>query len=288
MGAHDTLAKDVLEVLLDDLGTFVRECEVPAPAAQRADSYFAPDESALPALHALGLLGRMCLRPCVFDPFSDAPSPDELRESVRKLLNHQHGAKTAAPERLWLPCAGRPDAALRQFGFSPAPEWPRGFYALSEALPVTVVVLPELEDTPDTLALRLMSRNDSLTRAARTLRARTAEVPQGRRLFVAVVKWIHTWRGRGLRWEEDAMLDLTETEAFLERQFAAGMQQGMQQGLAPLLRLFSRRLQRALTDVERAVIIARLDTLGADRLGDVVLDLSAPELAAWLADPTSR
>jgi len=88
MGAHDTLAKDVLEVLLDDLGTFVRECEVPAPAAQRADSYFAPDESALPALNALGLLGRMCLRPCVFDPFSDAPSPDELRESVRKLLNH--------------------------------------------------------------------------------------------------------------------------------------------------------------------------------------------------------
>jgi isocitrate lyase len=54
------------------------------------------------------------------------------------------------------------------------------------------------------------------------------------------------------------------------------------------LRLFSRRLQRALTDVERAVIVARLDTLGADRLGDVVLDLSAPELSAWLADPAAR
>jgi hypothetical protein len=30
MGAHDTLAKDILELLLDDLGTFVREHEVPS------------------------------------------------------------------------------------------------------------------------------------------------------------------------------------------------------------------------------------------------------------------
>jgi hypothetical protein len=104
---------------------------------------------------------------------------------------------------------------LRQFRFTPASAWPTGFYALSEALPVTVVVLSELEDTPDTVALRLMSRSDSLNRALRTLRGRTADVPQGRRLFVAVVNWIHTSRGRGLRWEEDAMLDLTETEAFL-------------------------------------------------------------------------
>lgn len=295
MAAHDALAKDVLEVLLDDLGTFVRDCEVPAPASQRADAYFAPHAHAVPALRELGLLGRMCLRPCAFDPFYDPPSPEEVRESLRKLLNHRHGAKTAPPERLWLPCAGRPDAALRQFGFSAAPGWPAGFYALSEALPVTVVVLSELDDTIDTVALRLMGRREPLNRALRTLRGRTAEIPRGRRLFVAVVSWINTWRGRGLRWEEDAMLDLTETEAFLERQFAAGMQQGMQQGvqqgvqqgLAPLLRQFSRRLERVLSESERAVIVERLATLGADRVGDVVLDLSGPELSAWLADPAA-
>jgi hypothetical protein len=132
MGAHDTLAKDVLELLLDELGTFVREREVPAPASQRADSYFAPHANALPALQALGLLGRMCLRPCVFDPFSDAPTPEDVRESLRKLLNHQRAATTAAPERLWLPCAGRPDKALRQFRFALAAAWPKGFYELSE------------------------------------------------------------------------------------------------------------------------------------------------------------
>jgi hypothetical protein len=36
------------------------------------------------------------------------------------------------------------------------------------------------------------------------------------------------------------------------------------------------------------VVTARLSTLGADRLGDVVLDLSAPALAAWLADHDAR
>ena len=132
MGAHDTLAKDILEVLLDELGTFVREHEVPAPASQRADSYFAPRASALPALQQLGLLGRMCRRPCVFDPFSDAPTPEDVRESLRKLLNHQRAATTAAPERLWLPCAGRPDKALRQFRFALTAAWPKGFYELSE------------------------------------------------------------------------------------------------------------------------------------------------------------
>jgi flagellar biosynthesis/type III secretory pathway protein FliH len=73
-----------------------------------------------------------------------------------------------------------------------------------------------------------------------------------------------------------------------QRGVRQGMQQGLQQGLAPLLRQFSRRLDRALSEPERAVVIARLETLGADRLGDVVLDLSAPELARWLADPDAK
>ena len=67
-----------------------------------------------------------------------------------------------------------------------------------------------------------------------------------------------------------------------------GVLRGMQQGLAPLLRQFSRRLDRALTDDERAVVTVRLNTLGADRLGDVILDLSALDLSAWLADPAAR
>ena len=67
-----------------------------------------------------------------------------------------------------------------------------------------------------------------------------------------------------------------------------GIERGLSQGIAPLLRLTSRKLGRALTDDERRTLTARLDTLGPDRLGDAVLDLSADELARWIADPAAR
>ena len=60
---------------------------------------------------------------------------------------------------------------------------------------------------------------------------------------------------------------------------------GVQKGLVPLLRMFARRLGRPLTDHEAQTLAARLDSLGGDRLGDVVLDLDTAALRAWLADP---
>ncbi|MRG97449.1 hypothetical protein [Polyangium spumosum] len=62
-----------------------------------------------------------------------------------------------------------------------------------------------------------------------------------------------------------------------------GLEQGLQQGLAPLAHLFERRLRRPLTPHERATLAERLHQQGAERLGDVVLDLSPEDLATWLA-----
>lgn len=68
-----------------------------------------------------------------------------------------------------------------------------------------------------------------------------------------------------------------------------GLQQGQQQGQQmALLHQFARKLGRPLTSEERSRIVARIDTLGPDRLGDVILDLSPTALDAWLADPESR
>jgi hypothetical protein len=64
--------------------------------------------------------------------------------------------------------------------------------------------------------------------------------------------------------------------------------EAVQQGLQPLQHLFERRLCRRLTSSEQATLYERLATLGPDRLGDVVLDMDAATLAAWLADPSAR
>jgi predicted transposase/invertase (TIGR01784 family) len=63
-----------------------------------------------------------------------------------------------------------------------------------------------------------------------------------------------------------------------------GHEKGLEEGLAPLARLYERRLGRALAESEHAILRERLTTLGPDRLGDVVLDLSSEELGRWLAD----
>jgi hypothetical protein len=54
------------------------------------------------------------------------------------------------------------------------------------------------------------------------------------------------------------------------------------------LRLFARRLGRALSDAERATLEQRLEVLDDDRLDDLVLTSGADALAAWLADPSAH
>ena len=66
-----------------------------------------------------------------------------------------------------------------------------------------------------------------------------------------------------------------------------GRRDGVEKGLQPLQHLFERRRSRPLNPAEQAILRQRLATLGADRLGDVVLDLDAATLSAWLADPAA-
>ena len=150
--------------------------------------------------------------------------------------------------------------------------------------------------------LRLLAAELS-TATARELRRRARKDPRLAPLMHAVLEYL-----KGLMQVVPGgieMLDVsTEVKKYVEwlkrtgyrkgvregikRGELRGVQQGVQQGVAPLLRQFSRRLDRALSEHECAVVIGRLETLGADRLGDVVLDLSAPELARWLADPAAQ
>ena len=68
--------------------------------------------------------------------------------------------------------------------------------------------------------------------------------------------------------------------------FKQGIEKGSEKGLRQALtKRFGRRRKRHLAEHEQAMLARRLDTLGADRLRDVVLDLSAEALKAWMDDP---
>jgi hypothetical protein len=81
---------------------------------------------------------------------------------------------------------------------------------------------------------------------------------------------------------------MTEAERLMAEGKKQGVKQGVKRGLAPLVSQIQRRLGRDLANAEKATLSKRLTKLGPDRLGNVVLDLSAQELDAWLADPNAK
>jgi hypothetical protein len=76
-----------------------------------------------------------------------------------------------------------------------------------------------------------------------------------------------------------------EAVELMEKENAQIRAEGMREGMAPLLRQFQRKLARTLTAAEQQTLLERLSTVGAERLGDLVLDLDGPALDRWLRDP---
>jgi hypothetical protein len=245
---------------------------------------FEPDPSRDAARRALGLVGDMTARCCLFDPFHEAPDVAQVRACLRKLLNHRHARSLGlhpAAEVSWLPCGGRPDAALAALRFTPSPGWPSGFYDLGPALPLVIVVLAELPETPDTLALRLMGAGPTLRRAITDLQG----TPAGpvRDALVRRVAELH--HDRGVR-DPDAPEDedeLVRSLPFVEELERRCREEGRTEGtLLALVRIVERRLRREVSASEREALGARLDQLGDASL-DAALDLDPAALVRWIA-----
>ena len=83
----------------------------------------------------------------------EAPALKAQRADVMFEPDPSHDAHRRA---LGLLGGGRPNSALSSLRFTPSPSWPRGFYDLGVALPLSIVVLSELPETSDTLAFRMM------------------------------------------------------------------------------------------------------------------------------------
>lgn len=288
----DTLAKEILDLLLHDLGRLEREVEVPAPPSQRADVMFVPDPRRTAERRALGLIGRMTETAVLFEPFHEAPGVEDVLACLRKILNHRHARSLSqrdGAEQSWLLCGGRPDGALIAFRATPSVGWPRGFYDLGSALPLGLVVLSELDDSDYTLPLRLMGAGATLRAALRALRTHYGALPRGRALFAEVVQVLLAAQRRGERLTEELMVDLTEAYEYMRQQHSEGLREGLREGvmlvLPTVVRVAESRLARAVTDAEREALLQKIHTDGAEAVGDALVSLDPDALARWLAPP---
>lgn len=83
----------------------------------------------------------------------------------------------------------------------------------------------------------------------------------------------------------ETMAEVTGLEEDLRQE---GRQQGEQEGQKKtLMHQFEKRLARPITQDELAQLQEKLGRLGAERISDVVLELSKDALASWLSDPAA-
>lgn len=295
----DQLAKQLATAFLEGCGETNTDQEV-LTDSQHIDIVHVPAPDASERRARLGLLGRMTASTCLVEPFHDPPDEEAVRDCTRKHLSFHRVRINAAQAALsaksmvllapcWILSSGRPAAVLTKFGFSPILDWPAGSYEAPPGFGLRMVVLTELPRTRDTLLVRLFGRGRVLRDALQDLVA----LPEGtweREVALPPIKL--------LRFEipEDPHKRTAEEEEFvvtaqelMEAFETKAMQKGRAEGwLAPLAHQFERRLGRRLREDERALLQERTQALGPDRVGDVVLDLSADALAAWLADPDAR
>ena len=300
---YDVMAKGLLE------GTLSGPCEVRTEEevvtdAKAMDTVVVPDPTRLAELDGRGLFGRFARdaqQVCVFEAYQEPPSPDEtdyclLR--VTALQAKKYAAWKARPAsergvppvraRLCLVSAGSPDAARKEWALVQRPGWPTGCLWTGSARGPYVIVVSELPRTQETLMARMMGKDDTLLRAYDDLHALPEDAWERRAAASVLVTLRRDLQRMGLPGytrSEDVMGIYQEGLKLLEEERREARAEGMR---APLLHLFERRLRRALTEDERATVLARLGVEGPVRLSDVVLDLDGAQLAAWLADPDAR
>ncbi|MGK3991955.1 hypothetical protein [Sorangium sp. So ce1024] len=280
------------------------DTEVEAIAAfQTMDVWYVPDPARAALRAELGWLGELADEPCQFEWFHDTQGPGELRGCVRKQLQWHHELERRATgevpyHRLCLLSSGRPATVLDAFGFQPDPARP-GLYRTAPGWRVDLVVISELPRTRETLLLRLLGAGVVLRDAIRDLvalpedaweksialpwlarlhfelppepSARTALDPEEEEIVTEAQQWFEQLK-----------------QSLREEARKEALQEGLKEGqVRTLARQFEKKLGRPLAETERSVLTERLDRLGPDRLDDVLLELPADALAAWLADPAA-
>ncbi len=146
-----------------------------------------------------------------------------------------------------------------------------------------IAVIPELPRDRTTLALRLLGKGAVLREAARELQA-LPESAWEHKLIPILLSWkieiAH--QPTHSQDEEDFMTAATE---LVKKWRDEARDEGLREGMATMC---ERRMRRALTATKRAGLVARLDELGPERVGDAVLDLKPDGLAHWLVEPQAR
>ncbi len=180
---HDQFAKSYLQELLATLG----EVQIPRAVlseARQIDVWFEPSDSPDPnRICVLGLFGRLLSTSCIFEPFRNPVSVDEICGCVSKYLDVRGEYLRAANReneklhedilpKLWIITPTASEDILSGFGaINDEGNWGKGIYLLAKYFRGGMVVVHQLPKTPDTLWLRILGRGKVQQQAIQELQA---------------------------------------------------------------------------------------------------------------------
>ena len=170
---HDQLAKEYLEELLRPLGEVKTSKDVKSEV-QEIDVWFIPTTTAINS--ELGLLGKMAVTSCLFEPYRNAPNEVEIRSCLLKLysvqgelLRQAKREKRSISEEelpfLWILTPTCSERILEGFGAKAKEGWGKGVYFLPKYQKAAIVVINQLPVIEDTLWLRAMGKGKTQTEA---------------------------------------------------------------------------------------------------------------------------
>jgi hypothetical protein len=292
---EDILGKNVLRDLFQLRGLAEIEAEVPPGEATRLDVWFVPEQEKLAQdiPYFTGVMAEITVEPAAVELWSATPRVDHFfaglvkRELWRDILQKRDKRPWSRP-MCWHICAGKPETVLDEFGYEPT-EISGWYRPHRPGLRVQIVVIRELSKTRDTILLRLLGRGRVRRDALREFRA----LPKDAWEKQVASNWLVKV---GLEVPVDSVMSQDDREFVMDtkdyvktlkeqafREFEPRLvEERTQGGLTPLTRQFERRIGRPLSADERDALAVRIKAQGSAQLADLVLDLSGPELAAWL------
>jgi hypothetical protein len=199
---HDQFAKEYLEELLTPLGTIKKSKKVKSEI-QEIDVLFEPSTSTPTTEISLGLLGKMAATPCLFEPFRNPPTEDEIRSCLLKLYA-VHGDVLRKGKRtnrtmtesdlpmLWILTPTFSDRMIQGFGATKAEEqdWGKGVYFMPTFLRTGIIVIHQLPVNQDTLWLRVLGKGGTQKRAVEEL----VELPERNPFKENLLEILANWR----------------------------------------------------------------------------------------------
>ncbi|MET0098818.1 hypothetical protein, partial [Limnospira platensis] len=272
---YDQFTKQYIQELLMQLGQ-TETSKTMASERREIDIFFTPHPENIGEASHLGLLGRLATTSAIFEPFSNAVKPREIRSCLVKLLDliaelerqatrEKRRLTPAQLPQLWILTPTASPAILADFGVTVDLEnWMSGVYFLPKGLKSAIIVIHQLPPTPETLWLRILGKGKVQKQALQELYQLPADNPTRETTLELLYNLRAMLEARQNLAPEERELIMELSPLYLQRLqtvkqegIQQGVQQGIQQGQRSLLESML-QVKFGAVDAELAEIIEGL------------------------------